>query len=335
MKPQISMLIFALAIGCLGSQPSFGFDPSDPPVNLITAAQGLSLSKAQRNGQWICISGVPNEIVLTAAATPWVDGLRVNTSLIPYVSGNVNPGRSLFKVTLSRTERHFKGNGLPNHRIGQFPVQKATPAYSWYASAPAEGYSSAADIPVAAYDLDLRVPRHPAYSSVPYCINSLVTGVATQTGAVWHANLAYGTDWVDPIAALPMDQCWGHPYNKEYHYHGYSWKCLPNTGSRNAHSPLYGYAMDGFGIFGPRGDQGRLLTNADLDECHGHVGKIKWDGKMQMMYHYHLNSEYPYGPGCFRGKPTSTNASKVHRHGFPKADAQKFPSGEPMGTHPH
>jgi hypothetical protein len=21
------------------------------------------------------------------------------------------------------------------------------------------------------------------------------------------------------------------------------------------------------------------------------------------MYHYHLNSEFPYGPGCLRGRP--------------------------------
>lgn len=31
-----------------------------------------------------------------------------------------------------------------------------------------------------------------------------------------------------------------------------------------------GYALDGFGIFGPRSLGGKLVTNADLDECHGH-----------------------------------------------------------------
>jgi hypothetical protein len=27
-----------------------------------------------------------------------------------------------------------------------------------------------------------------------------------------------------------------------------------------------------------------------------------WDGKMQNIYHYHLNREFPYAVGCFRGE---------------------------------
>jgi hypothetical protein len=314
---------------------AYAFDPTEPPVTFRTSANGLSLGQAQRNGQWVCITGLPSNVTLYDAKTPWVSGLDVNTSLIPFVSGNVNNGRSIFKTTLSKTARHFKGNGLPNHKTGAYPVQEGTPAYSWYASLPADGYSSAAAIPIAAYNLDITVPRNPTYSEQPYCINSLVTGVVTQTGSVWHANLAYGTYWVDPIAALPLDSCWGHPYNKEYHYHGYSWKCLPNQGSSRTHSPLYGYALDGFGIYGPRGDNGRLLTNNDLDECHGHVGTIKWDGKWQTMYHYHVNSEYPYGPGCYRGKPATYDALTPHTHGYSPARAAKFPAPDPMGATPH
>ncbi|MFN8426725.1 MAG: hypothetical protein U0X87_10785 [Anaerolineales bacterium] len=41
-----------------------------------------------------------------------------------------------------------------------------------------------------------------------------------------------------------------------------------------------GYAFDGFGIFGYYGEDGSELTNADLDECHGHThvigGMVKW-----------------------------------------------------------
>jgi hypothetical protein len=323
---------FTFFLGTL--TPSYAFDPSEPPVTFRTAANGLSLGHAQKNGQWVCLSydGIDiSDVTLYSAGTPWVSGLDVNTSLIPYVSGNVSNGRSVFKTTTSKTKRHFKGNGLPNHKTGIYPVQEGTPAYSWYAAAPAPGYSSAAAIPIARYDLDITVPRNPTYSEQPYCMNSLVTGVSTQTHVAWHANLAYGNTWVDPIAALPNDECWGHPFNKEYHYHGYSWKCMPNKGGPNAHSPRYGYAMDGFGIYGPRGDNGRLLTNDDLDECHGHTGRIKWDGKWTTMYHYHLNSEYPYGPGCYRGKPSTFNAfkQKQHLHGYSAASAAKFPAREP------
>lgn len=335
MKISLNLLMGAIPFLLFEATVSPALALSEPPTTFRTAANGLSLSKAQRNGQWVCIAGLPPEVTLSDAKTPWVSGLEVNSSLIPYVSGNVSNGKSVFNTTLTKTERRFRGNGLPNHKTGRFPVQKGTPAYSWYASAPADGYSSAAEIPIAAYTLDIKVPRNPTYSDQPYCLNSLVTGVVTQTGAVWHANLAYGTDWVDPIAALPMDACWGHPYNKEYHYHGYSWKCLPNQGGEKSHSPLYGYAMDGFGIYGPRGDNGRLLSNDDLDECHGHVGRVKWDGKWQVMYHYHVNSQYPYGPGCYRGKPANSGTSKGHAHGYSSVRASRLPLPEPLGTTPH
>ena len=97
-----------------------------------------------------------------------------------------------------------------------------------------------------------------------------------------------------------MDQCWGHPYNKQYHIHGYSWKCFPNQGSSGP-SPLFGYALDGYGIYGPRGENGEMVTNSQLDQCHGHTAPVMWDGKMTNIYHYHLNREYPYSIGCFHG----------------------------------
>jgi hypothetical protein len=83
--------------------------------------------------------------------------------------------------------------------------------------------------------------------------------------------------------------------------------------------PILGYALDGFGIYGPRGDGGKLLTNNDLDACHGHMGIIDWDGNLQYMYHYHLNTEFPYGPGCFRGLPALITSFQalVHVHGAP------------------
>ena len=94
-------------------------------------------------------------------------------------------------------------------------------------------------------------------------LQALDFAIATQTGATFHVNLAVTDDslYVDSIAALPMDQCWGHPVMMEYHYYGHSWKCFPNQGNANEHSPLFGIALDGFRVYGPRGDGGVLLTN--------------------------------------------------------------------------
>ncbi|MEN8927603.1 MAG: hypothetical protein ABF242_10955 [Flavobacteriales bacterium] len=69
----------------------------------------------------------------------------------------------------------------------------------------------------------------------------------------------------------------------------------------SGHSGLMGYMMDGFGIFGPRGEDGSILTSADLDECHGHTHPVMWDGVMVNIYHYHWTYDFPYTIGCFKG----------------------------------
>jgi hypothetical protein len=64
-----------------------------------------------------------------------------------------------------------------------------------------------------------------------------------------------------------------------------------------------GYMLDGFGIYGPYGDDGHLIHSADLDECHGHQHPVLWDGEMVDIYHYHWTYDFPYNIGCFTGTP--------------------------------
>ena len=45
------------------------------------------------------------------------------------------------------------------------------------------------------------------------------------------------------------------------------------------------------------------VSNADLDECHGHTHAVTWRGKKTRSYHYHATAEYPYTLGCYRGTP--------------------------------
>ncbi len=305
-----------VAVACTTGvvQPALSHDPTAEPQGnwtqvFKTVAAGTPTNRPGRGLQYLCIDeltqfngGKPP--VFSETDSPWVHGLNVVISEIPYVEGRVRWENHRFKQVLKGNTRRFIGNGLPNHVTGEFPVRKGTAAYPYYESAIADSpYFTADRIPIAAYDLDITIPRNPKYHDKPTCINQLVSGVATQTGVVWHANIALGEGWVDPIAALPTDICFGHPYDKEYHYHGWSWKCFPDQGKPWRHSPLFGYALDGFGIYGPLSAGGKVVTNADLDECHGHFGVVDWDGKKRFMYHYHLNYEFPYGPGCLRGRP--------------------------------
>ena len=294
-----------------------GWDSNGAPTFLKTAPTSTPLGAAARNTVFACIKvpipGTGNTVVLgqtvakqlTQAKTPWVQDGNVVISKIDVVPGSVTLN-SVFGVTETGTTRRLKGNGIPNHPIGVFPIPQSSSSYAYYAALPAEGYANAAEIPVKPYDLDVTLPREPKLSATPICISGLMTGVAL-TGAAWHVEMAPDAQLnvYDPNAALPTDRCFGHPYATEYHYHGYSWKCM-DQGTAGKQSPLLGYALDGFGIYGPRGADGKPITNAQLDECHGMVSEVMFNGKMQSIYHYVLNNEYPYSIGCYRGTVQAT-----------------------------
>ena len=127
-------------------------------------------------------------------------------------------------------------------------------------------------------------------------------GFALSGGAIYNALDARGRD---AAAYEILDRCAGHPQQQgQYHYHDLS-PCAELQTDANGHSTLVGYALDGFGIFGPLDVNGARVDNDALDECHGHVGPVEWDGRVVEMYHYHYNDEYPYAVGCFRGTPIS------------------------------
>jgi hypothetical protein len=300
---------FLVCAGCSGGADGSSSDTGgtevgqDPPTTLTTAPDGTPLSAPGKNKLWMCPRpGLAPS--LTGSTTPWVSGTTIDVSKIAFVPGSVT-WQSEFNMTTTDTQRMLVGNGLPNHPTGEFPIPQDSAAYSYYAALPAQGYDNAAEIPIAPYDLNVTIPRDPVPNDQPSCVLWIFLGVVTQTGAAWHAEIAPDSQLKlhDPISALPLDDCWGHPYNTQYHYHAYSWKCFPDQGDPTQHSPLFGYAIDGFGVYGPRGEGGKLLTNDDLDECHGHTHEIEWDGQKKVMYHYHVNNEYPYSIGCFRGTP--------------------------------
>jgi hypothetical protein len=262
---------------------------------------------------------------MSIAATPWTDTKTsiIDVSKIVYVEGAnsatyYDPAGSVFSMTVDPTAsipsyptpgvRKFSGNGLPTTPMGTFPVLPTQAAYPYYAALPGgtnpatgQVYSNAAAIGISPYPLESSIPLNPVVTGI-YKINSLIVGIML-TGAPLHVEKANDSsgNFYSPINALPNDQCFGHPYNQQYHYHAWSWKCFDQGGS--GQSPVYGFSLDGFPITGPRGADGRNLTNADLDECHGTTSEITMpDGTRKTTYHYVLNNEYPHSIGCFRSR---------------------------------
>jgi YHYH protein len=208
------------------------------------------------------------------------------------VDGDVEWKNFKYEIKIENGKRKLIGNGLPNHQTGIFPIQSTDDAYKYDRN---PNHINEMQI---IYDL----PRLPQIANSPSCVPMGAIGVMKNGVVIFNSLDAQGKD---AVAHEVQDKCDGHPQIEgQYHYHNLS-KCIEEKSTKQ-HSELVGYALDGFGIFGVSGENGKELTNNDLDECHGHMHEILWDGKPTILYHYHATKEYPYTVGCFKGTPISS-----------------------------
>jgi hypothetical protein len=221
-------------------------------------------------------------------SAPWITGTTWDPTGKPAVNGNVMWANAQISFVLQGTQRVVRANNLPTHATGIFPIQATDPAYQ-YDKNPNS---------IREQNVLLSLPATPAAAATPSCVGMGMIGVAVSGAAIYNALDAAGRD---AAAHEVQDHCSGHPQAAgQYHYHSLS-ACLSDPAG--AHSPLIGYALDGYGIYGQYGEGGRKLTNADLDVCHGHEHAVQWDGASVVMYHYHATAEYPYTLGCYHGTP--------------------------------
>jgi YHYH protein len=226
-------------------------------------------------------------------AGPWINSTTgtFNFTAKTVVQGSVPWPANSYTITLSGATRTVTTNDLPNHNTGTFPIASTDPIYV-YDQNPNS---------IAAQTLSYSLPANPT-AATETCLPNGIVGFML-TGAVIFNGLDAGGR--DAVAHEGQDLCQGHPApGSTYHYHSLT-SCISDPGT--AHSNLLGYALDGFGIFGSRGSDGSQLTDADLDECHGHTHSITWDGQTVTMYHYHATREYPYTIGCFHGTAVKAN----------------------------
>ncbi len=181
-----------------------------------------------------------------------------------------------------------------------------------------------------AQDYSWDITRHPEIADEPTDIPLLGTmAVAVNGTPIYGPNEAAQPDpYGDPIYNDIMDACLGHTAGGgRYHFHGLLLSCLAPDAKEGEVSPIIGYALDGFPIYGPMGcldaecaevvelksswvtigdpttyawDANEYQANEDpqyLDKCNGRVGP---DGT----YRYHATSTFPYVLGCFTGTAT-------------------------------
>ncbi|MDT8991946.1 YHYH protein [Curvibacter sp. APW13] len=244
------------------------------------------------------------------AQGPWIAGSTWDSTRKAFVAGDVAWTHGWLDITLSGAMRSIGTNGVPaSHGTGTFPIARSDPAYQW------DRNPNTITPMVRSYT----VAAMPALAAQASCLPMGAIGVMLDGVAVFNALDGEGRD---AVAHEVQDRCNGHPERSgQYHYHGPS-PCIPGAQDR---SRLLGYALDGFGIYSMFDENGRELTNADLDECHGRTSKVLWDGTEVVMYHYVLTREYPYTVGCFRGTPSNSgaggpaNGTPTPRPGMPPA----------------
>jgi hypothetical protein len=229
-----------------------------------------------------------------SVAGPWINSTTgtFNFTAKTVVAGSIPWAAQNYTITLAGATRTVATNDLPNHNTGTFPIASSDPTYA-YDQNPNS---------IAAQTLSYSLAANPSAATTPTCLPNGIVGFIL-TGTVIFNGLDAGGR--DAVAHEGQDLCQGHPApGSTYHYHSLT-SCISDPGT--AHSNLLGYALDGFGVFGSRGSDGSQLTDADLDECHGHTHAIPWDGATVTMYHYHATREYPYTMGCFHGTAVKAN----------------------------
>jgi hypothetical protein len=246
----------------------------------------LTTTTPSRGKLYACAEGNPSAPGSVRSLITWIDDAAGTWDLLrkPFLpAGNFAPLPGTSTMTQSGATRTIVVTNLPvDAKIGDWPMTKysALSVIDPNPGTPAErNYSFA--IPVA-----------PTVAASPSCVSLGAIGVTLNGVVLYNAVDARGHD---AVAHEIVDVYGGHPAMSDYHYH-FVPERLDHESVADGHSELVGYMRDGFGLYGYKGVGGQELSNADLDECHGH-------DHLAIGYHYHATVEYPYTIGCFRGTP--------------------------------
>ena len=184
-------------------------------------------------------------------------------------------------------------NGLPLHPTG--PFDGSTGCFN--PNTPA------------AQNIIFRIPLNPVPTANP-SVNALDTfgriGICTNGVSFYNP---YDGGGIDAPSSICFDEFNAHASpDGNYHYHQYS--PYADQFYEGGHSSIFGYAADGFPVYGPWEYDGQLASELTgkmaLNECNGHTDPIRG-------FHYHavsidLDSEgFPWILGCFHGEPEESN----------------------------
>ena len=289
--------------------------------------------------------------LLSAAVLPAHPG-HTNTDLVPWTGEAPRVA-----ITVEGDLRWIRGNGLPDHPTGAFPVRGNPNRIA--------PQTHAFRVPVAPRAAERLTPIGMSLFGVA------VNGVVFDPGAAewWRDDRTSGWQYeaLGGGRNLGLDREHAHVQpSGTYHYHGLPEMLLARLTAGRPRMVLVGWAADGFPIYGPwiqpdpadattlrpavtgyrlrageraGGPGGRhdgtyvqdweyVAGAGDLDECNG-----RWSRTPEFpegTYHYVLTEEFPFVPRFWRGVPDET----FLRRGPPPGGGKKKgkgPKGPPSG----
>lgn len=192
-------------------------------------------------------------------------------------------------VTVEGNYLVIKSNGIPNHKSPYF--QSTDARYEAY-----NGTNTRFNLNpnrISSQNLVFKIPLHPAKAS---------THASTPLGPIGVSlnGVPFFNQYAGPNQPLTneinsFDQYLGHPQQTgQYHYH----QEPAYLTAQNGKSAFLGFLLDGFPVYGPQ-ENGKAVSNADLDTYHGHSHVTAEFPKG--IYHYHITDADPYinGSGFF------------------------------------
>ncbi len=263
----------------------------------------------------------------------------------------------------SKRELKVKANGIPDHQVGRFPNAQ-NPNFI-------KVQNHEFSLPLNPRPLKEPIPLHNETvrgpPNIPFGI--AVNGVLFDPGTAEFFMGNRRADWnyeaLSGAVLLGLDENHGHVQpNGSYHYHGLPTGLLRNMSvNGKEHSPLVGYAMDGYPIYviygfedpqcmeskikkikssyrlkkGKRPDppggsyDGSFSKDfefvdgsGDLDQCNGRVTKTK--EYPEGIYAYFLTENWPVIPRYFRAEPIRLRGDRAARRG----NLKEIPSRKPF-----
>jgi hypothetical protein len=189
-----------------------------------------------------------------------------------------------------------RSRNLPNHATAQFPDLTGTNGFN-------PSY-------IQEHDDTYYLPLNPVRNPRAVALDATNSNRALPMGPIGIA--INGVVFFNPFdagmrdASDIMDRCCGHPNpDNQYHYHKYP-VCVksPFVDEGEEHSPLIGWAFDGFPIYGPYERKGVMAkddTDNPLNAFNIHYDEVRG-------WHYHVTpGKFPYIIGGYWGEADRRN----------------------------